>query len=119
MPELQLVNCSFCKSLTRVGDPEAKLVKLECRNCPILTSIPHISRILNCDGCSWLKNKNVEFEENIQSLRKCQAMWKRKLTAIRLERLIPQLIELYYLPGYKGAMIAEKRFSQRVKTQIK
>ena len=45
---------------------------------------------------------------------RCQRIMKRKLMARRLERLTPQILEIYYSPGCKGAYLAEKSFSRNL-----
>jgi hypothetical protein len=68
---------------------------------------------LHCEGCSWIKQCN-NYDRNIQSLRSCQAIFRKKLTARKLERLLPAIIEIYYSPGCKGAYLAEREFQRNM-----
>jgi hypothetical protein len=64
---------------------------------------------LRCNGCSWIK-ECIAYDKNILALRSCQAIAKRKLTARKLEKLLPAIIEIYYSPGCKGEYLAEQKF---------
>jgi hypothetical protein len=46
---------------------------------------------------------------------KLQAIFRRKLTARKLEKLIPEIIGIYYSPGCKGEFLAEQAFSSRLR----
>ena len=113
MPKLKELDCKFCRSLTSITELP-QLEYLYCENCTALTSIPsNVSTFLVFffNGCKWLNIKgNRDFENNMRSLRSCQAIFKRKLTARKLEKLLPELIAIYYAPGCKGEHIASRAF---------
>jgi hypothetical protein len=69
---------------------------------------------ISCLGCKWFP-ECANFESNIKSLYRCQAIFKRKLVAKKLERAIPAITEIYYSPGCKGAYLAEKSFVVKLK----
>jgi hypothetical protein len=119
---LQYLYCSNCPLITNI--PMIKgLQNLNCSNCPLLTNIPMIKglRQLNCsnsrsltelnindtntcvyrDGCVWLKN-DPDFNKSMIKLIKLQQWFKSMYLSKRLNRLIPQLIPLYYHPDAKG-----------------
>jgi uncharacterized paraquat-inducible protein A len=114
MPELKTLDCRYCTSLTSIP-VLPKLEELYCGDCTALTSILVMPKLaLNCDGCTWIDHKNADFKQNIETLRTCQAIFRRKLTARKLEKLIPSIIEIYYSPDCKGARIAEKSFLKQI-----
>jgi hypothetical protein len=109
MEELEILYCNECTALTSIpAMPELR--ELDCGFCTSLTDIPYSSvEEVWYVGCKWFQVCK-EFDSNIKSLRSCQAIAKRKLTARKLEKLIPAIVDIYYSPGYKGAYIAEKNF---------
>jgi hypothetical protein len=52
-------------------------------------------------------------------LKKAQCIVKRKLSAKKLEKLIPAITEIYYSPGCKGAYLAQRAFSTKIALEIK
>jgi hypothetical protein len=61
--------------------------------------------------CSILE-KYFYLKINIISLCKAQAIVKRKLTARKLERIIPIITEIYYSLGCKVEFIAKNQFEK-------
>jgi hypothetical protein len=61
-------------------------------------------------GCPWI-SRNCSHDKNIEALRTCQAIFKRKLTSRKLEQVIPEITAIYYSPGCKGEHIASRAFS--------
>ena len=104
---LQILDCSDCPLLTSVPHIEG-LQKLYCYNCPLLTSVPQIEGLrLNCFGCKWLKTDS-NFNESITKLKLLQCWFKKILLSKRLMKLIPQLIPLYYHPDAKGGYLSKR-----------
>jgi hypothetical protein len=68
---------------------------------------------LDWRGCKWVSGCD-EYDYNIKSLRTCQAIFKRKLTARKLEKLIPAIIEIYYSPRCKGEYLAKRAFLEKL-----
>jgi hypothetical protein len=69
---------------------------------------------LGCNGCKWIP-QNSEYKENLDLLVKTQKIVKRKLGVRKLTCITPQILEIYYSPGFKGALLAEKSFDQNSK----
>jgi hypothetical protein len=118
MVNLELLCCEYCTSLTNIP-LLSNLQKLFCQGCTSLTNIPIIPELkyINCNECKWIRQCD-EYEENIKSLRSCQAIFKRKLTARKLEKLLPFITEIYYSPGCKGAYLAYRAFMEKEKSFI-
>jgi hypothetical protein len=62
--------------------------------------------------CPWL-NGSEDFEYNLKKLSMIQAFWKRIVLARKLERLMPEIVAIYYSPGCKGEMLAERAFFRK------
>ena len=97
--------------------PELEI--LYCRYCTSLASIPVVPKLktLFCCGCKWIKDCD-DYNNNIKSLRTCQSIFRRKLTARKLEKLLPAITEIYYSPGCKGAHLAERAFSAKERSFV-
>ena len=110
MPELKTLFCSGCKALTAIH-AIPKLTELSCIGCTSLTNLPVMPELkyIDCSYCKWV-DKCKNFEKNMSALRSCQSIFKRKLTARKLIRMLPAITEIYYSPGCKGAYLAEKSF---------
>ena len=104
---IDYLNCESCTSLTSIP-VMGELKYLDCVFCRSLTSIPVVGE-LYCASCKWL-DKCSDYDGNIKALRICQAIFKRKLTARKLETAIPVITEIYYSPGCKGAYLAQRAF---------
>jgi hypothetical protein len=117
LPKLEILNCRYCKTLTNIPKLP-KLIRLHCSGDQCLTSIhvPSGTDTVGLLGCKWI-SKCSSFNSNIEALRTCQAIFRRKLTAKKLERILPTITEIYYSPGCKGEAIARKNFELRA--QIK
>jgi hypothetical protein len=90
----------------------AKLIALFCDYCTSVTYVPDLRPSVYV-GCKWVSGCD-EYENNIKSLCSCQAIFKRKLTAKKLERMIPVITEIYYSPGCKGATLAQRAFHKKL-----
>ena len=113
LPKLKFLYCWNCTSLTKI--PVMPVLQwIDCEGCRSLTEIPK-DLYANTAKCKWIAGA-PNFEMNIQSLRDCQAIFKRKLTARKLDKLIPAITEIYYSPGCKGAYRAYCTFSHSLNT---
>jgi hypothetical protein len=112
LPKLTRLYCSGCTALTEIPSLP-KLTLLYCYGCTILTKIPSNLNLdeLECDECKWIPY-NDEYNENLSLLVKAQKIVKRKLGTRKLIGIMPQILEIYYSPGFKGALLAEKSFSK-------
>jgi hypothetical protein len=133
MPKLEILYCNDCTALTSIPvipkleilyceginltsiPTLSELKELYCTDCTALTSIPVLPKLkdLYCRGCKWLKDCD-DYNSNIKSLRTCQAIFKRKLTARKLEKLLPVITEIYYSPGCKGEYLALRAFQEKL-----
>ena len=106
---LQELYCSNCSRLTEIPNIK-ELCILNCCNCRKLTKLPdhHNARLLCCSGCVWLNRSNLKFDENITKLKILQNWMKRIIMSKRLNRLIPQLMPLYYCPEAKGGYLHKR-----------
>ena len=117
LPNLRELFCGICTNLTTIPILP-KLERLCCDQCTILTSVPCHNDMpdiqeVDCEGCKWIELEKG-FEENILSLKRCQAIARRKLTARKLESIIPELVSIYYSPGCKGEFDAKRAFSKKI-----
>ena len=112
-PKLEYIDCAGCTSLTTIS-LLPRLQILFCEDCTALTDVPWLES-LYCRGCKWIDYRNVEFDSNIRALRICQAIFRRKLIAKKLVRIIPVITEIYYSPGCKGEALALHAFSMRIR----
>ncbi len=112
--ELKKIYCSFCPKLTEIPYTSRSLLKkLDCSFCNILTDIPLNKELkIDCFGCKWIKKGNIYYEDNIRKLIKLQKWYKKILLSNRLNKLIPQLIPLYYNPHAKGGYLHKKKMLQ-------
>src|SRR5690606_36675133 len=108
MPKLKELNCKCGTALTAIPVLPNLNVPV-CKNCTSLTDIPILPELYDCKGCKWFQECD-DFESNINALRSCQAIVKRKLTAKKLERVIPVITEIYYSPGCKGEYLSGRSF---------
>jgi hypothetical protein len=108
LPSLNHLFCETCTNLTRISDLP-KLHVIHCNACKTLTEIPNANYIYS-PGCTWLNYELNDFDSNINALCTCQAIFKRKLTARKLKKLIPAVCEIYYSPGCKGEYLAKRAF---------
>jgi hypothetical protein len=89
-----------------------KLIVINCNGCTLLTDV-HKPITLYCSGCKWI-SQCEDFESNIRILKHCQTIFKRKLTARKLNHIIPAITEIYYSPGCKGEFIAHRAFLKKL-----
>ena len=112
------------------------LQELYCTDCPMLHIIPQINGLqyINCsnsrsltelnvnetnmslylvDGCVWLKD-DPDFNESMKKLVRLQQWFKPMSLSLRLKRLTPQLIPLYYHPDAKGGYFDKLKIFQYV-----
>jgi hypothetical protein len=113
LPKLCKLDCSDCTKVTSIPKlPELNM--LDCSGCTSLTSIPLFPKMdLECKKCKWI-DECKDFNDNIEALRRCQHIFKRKLRAKKLFRAIPTIIEIYYSPGCKGEFDAKRAFSKKI-----
>jgi hypothetical protein len=96
---LKTLDCSKCPKLTNVPDG---LQKLWCNGCRLLTRLDLKNNTwLGAYGCVWLK-RDPNFNESIKKLVILQRWFRSMSLSLRLKRLIPQIIPLYYHPDAKG-----------------
>jgi len=106
--------CHSCTNLKSISSLP-KLRTLICDDCRILTSTPLFPELetLHCPGCTWMKER-TDHEQNILNLKRCQAIFRRKLAIRKLLRLIPAITLIFYLPGCKGEFLAMKHFQKTI-----
>ena len=114
LPKLETLFCNDCTSVTNIPLCP-RLIHLYCSGCTSLTNIPVLPKLeeLYCDGCKWIKYCD-DYNSNIKALHICQAIFKRKLTARKLEKLLPVITEIYYSPGCKGEYLALRAFQEKL-----
>lgn len=113
---LQVLYCYNCEGLTEISNIEG-LYELHCVDCRKLIKSP-IVYIINTTGSVWLNESNPKYEENIAKLKMLQKWMKRIIMSKKLNRLIPQLMPLYYHPDLKGGYLHKREMQGFVNSLI-
>ena len=114
---LKRLDCSDCPLLTTIPNIEG-LKTLKCYNCPLLTTIPNIEglKVLDCFSCPWLPNENLDYKDNINLLIKTQRIAKNFTTRRRLEHLQDEILKIYFHPENKGGYFHKKEIMEFLTT---
>ena len=110
---LVYINCYGCPNLTSIPKELVNLTTLYCFRCPNLTSI-HKELVnlttLVCSNCPWLDVKgNKDYKQNIDSLVRCQRIFKHQILSRRILKLAPKLVPIWWDPECKGGFHHKKR----------
>ena len=63
-------------------------------------------------NCPWLDIKeNKDYKQNIDSLVKCQGIFKRQILARRMLKLAPKLVPIWWHPDCKGGFHRKKKLN--------
>jgi hypothetical protein len=121
---LQILDCSNCPLLTNIPLIN-DLRTLDCSGCPLLTTIPNTNNLstLDCSycrsftelfdtsiryvektGCVWLSS-DPNFEQSMKKLIFLQQWFRRMGLSLRLKKLIPLIVPLYYHPAARGGYL--------------
>lgn len=109
------IYCSNCVNLSEI-ETQPMFTYINFSNCRLLTDVNvQPLRYFSALKCPWIsciayRIKNPNFESRIEKLKKLQRWFIKFLLIKKLVYFIPYISEIYYLPGYKGAFLSEKRF---------
>ena len=94
---LRELDCQGCESLKKISPRNNNLKYMNCNDCRSLINITQIDDSANeilylVQGCLWLKNDNLLFDDNIKKLVILQRWSKRIIMAKKIFKLIPKII---------------------------
>jgi hypothetical protein len=129
---LKFLSCNRCPLLTQIPLIYG-LRALLCSGCPLLTNIPHIDGLqsLWCSDCRSLTELKVpntvinlyhvgnvwldtdhKFKESLEKLIYLQRWVRKRRLRIKLKKLIPMIIPIYYHPDSRGGYFDKKQMLQ-------
>jgi hypothetical protein len=82
---------------------------LDCRDCRSLTELKVSDTVqwINVTGCVWLSN-DPNFKKSLEKLIYLQKWINKRRFRIKLKKLIPMIIPIYYHPDTKGDILIKK-----------
>jgi hypothetical protein len=112
MDGLQYLHCNQCPALTHIP-PINGLSTLDCSYCRSLTElkVPDTVAYLNTTGCVWL-DTHFNFKDSLEKSIYLQKWVKKRRLIIRLKKLIPMIIPIYYHPDAKGGYFDKENMLQ-------
>ena len=110
-------NCSKLKLITKINQLKYLYI-IDCSNINLnlLFNIKRLKHLL-IEDCINFHNINTEDKLKIKkylNINKITHWYKRMKLTKKLKLIIPKILEIYYMPGYKGYYISKQNYNKHI-----